>query len=56
LGIVLEEADESEFWLELIIESRLMKKALVAPLITESSELTAIFTSSIKSTKYGKTK
>lgn len=56
LGIVLEEADESEFWLEIIIESRLMKKALVAALITESSELTAIFTSSIKSTKYGKTK
>ena len=56
LGIVLEEADESEFWLELIIESGLMKKKLVDQLIIEAGELTAIFTSSINSARYGKKK
>jgi len=32
LGVVEEEADESALWLELIMESQLMKKALVEPL------------------------
>ena len=56
LGIVLEEADESEFWLELIIESELIKKELVDPLIIESGELTAIFTTSLKSARHEKKK
>ena len=51
LGIVLEEADESGFWLELIIEGRLLKTDRVSSLLNESNELTAIFTSSIKSAK-----
>jgi four helix bundle protein len=29
LGIVIEEADESVFWLEIIIEAEIMKKELV---------------------------
>ena len=48
LGIVLEEADESGFWLELIIEGRLLKTDRVTSIVNESNELTAIFTSSIK--------
>ena len=51
LGIVLEEADESGFWLELIVEGSLLKTDRVTSLLTESNELTAIFTSSIKSAK-----
>lgn len=51
LGIVLEEADESEFWLELVIESKVMKEKLVKPLLTESDELVAIFSKSIQSSK-----
>ena len=51
LGIVLEEADESGFWLELIIEGRLLKTDRVTSIVNESNELTAIFTSSIKSAK-----
>ena len=51
LGIVEEEADESEFWLELLIDGEIMKKELVEPLRVEAGELTAIFTSSIKSAK-----
>ncbi len=54
LGIVLEEADENGYWLELIIDSGLMEKKLVDPLISEAGELTAIFTSSINSARYGK--
>jgi four helix bundle protein len=49
LGIVEEEADESALWLELIIESGLMKAALVDPLWREADEIVAIITSSRKS-------
>jgi len=46
LGVVEEEADESEYWMELIIESGLMKAKLVEPLRIEAHELCAIMTSS----------
>ena len=46
LGVVEEEADESEFWLELIVDYELMKLKLVQPLITEAHEIVAIMTSS----------
>lgn len=49
LGIVEEEADESVFWMELIIESKLMERKLVEPLLQEANELTAIMTASRKS-------
>ena len=42
LGIVEEEADESAFWLELIIEGSLLKGCLVQPLLDEANELTRI--------------
>jgi len=40
LGIVEEEADESAFWLELIIEGELLKESDVQPLLDEANELT----------------
>jgi hypothetical protein len=46
LGIVEEEADESAFWLELIIESALLQGKLVQPLLDEANELTRIVASS----------
>src|SRR5437763_12208792 len=46
LGTVEEEADESGFWMELIIESELMEQRLVADLLNEANELTAIMASS----------
>jgi four helix bundle protein len=49
LGIVVEEADESAFWLELIIESALVKSRLVEPLLQEANELVAIMVASRKS-------
>ncbi|MBL9114122.1 MAG: four helix bundle protein [Verrucomicrobiaceae bacterium] len=51
LSIVEEEADESEYWLELIQEAELMKHTLVDPLRTEAHEITAIFTASIKTAR-----
>jgi four helix bundle protein len=51
MGIVEEEADETIYWLELLIESRLMKRNLIEDLVKEADELTAIFTASCKSAK-----
>ncbi|HUE81118.1 MAG TPA: four helix bundle protein [Pyrinomonadaceae bacterium] len=48
LGIVEEEADESAFWIEIIIRSRLLKPRLVESLLREANELVAIMTSSRK--------
>jgi four helix bundle protein len=46
ISIVLEETDETAFWLEFIIDEKLLKKNLVEPLLLEAQELTAIFASS----------
>ncbi len=46
LGIVEEEADESAFWLELIIETALLKSSLVQPLLDEANELTRMMAAS----------
>lgn len=46
IGTVEEEADESAYWMELIIESGLMKPALVHSLLQEANELVAIMASS----------
>jgi len=49
LGNVIEEADESAYWLELIVESKLMSSKLVDGLHQEADELTAIMIASRKS-------
>jgi len=46
IGIVVEEADETVFWLELLTESAVVPGKLMEPLLTEARELTAIFTAS----------
>jgi four helix bundle protein len=51
LGIVLEEADETLFWLEMITESQMLSIEKLSDLIKEANELVAIFTSSIITTK-----
>ena len=48
LSIVIEEVDESYFWLDFITDEILMEKMLVEPLLKEASELVAIFVSSRK--------
>ena len=46
IAVVLEEADESGFWLELIVEGELLPAKLVQPLLDEANELTSIMASS----------
>src|SRR5689334_1795108 len=46
IGVVLEEADESELWLELLDESRLGGVSVPGPLLQESRELRSIFSAS----------
>jgi four helix bundle protein len=44
IGIVVEEADESGFWMEMLAEAGIVRLTLLKKLLEESKELTAIFT------------
>ena len=52
IGIVVEEADESLFWLEFIDDNALMKHERLQPLVREALELTAIFTASLRTVRH----
>ena len=43
ISIVIEEADESEFWLEFIIDEKLIERKKVLSLFNEAHELSSIF-------------
>ena len=49
IGTVLEEADESALWLELIVEAGLLAPARCQLLLEEAGELVAIFAATRKS-------
>ena|SRR6266550_3610057 len=49
IGVVEEEADETAFWLELIIDSKICSKTHIEPLLKEAGELVAIMAASRKS-------
>ena len=51
LGIVLEESDETVFWLELLLETGLLSHERLEPLVKEANELTSIFVSSLCTAK-----
>jgi four helix bundle protein len=51
LGVVIEEADESMFWLELIAESELIPQQRIVDLTAEASELLAIFVASRRTSR-----
>lgn len=48
LGIVEEEADETLYWLELLVEAELMPESRLKPLMQEANEIVAMTVSSIK--------
>ena len=48
ISIVIEEIDESNFWLEFALDENLIQKDNIVYLLKESSELTAIFMASRK--------
>jgi four helix bundle protein len=51
IGVVLEESDESAYWIELVVESGLLPHARASSLLQEANELTAIFASTLKTAK-----
>lgn len=53
LGVVLEEADESEFWLEALVVCESALGGSVAPLRKEAGELRAIFWQSLQTARGG---
>ncbi len=48
MNIVLEEADEVYYWVELIQEKSWINSEILLPVLNEANELTAIFVSSLK--------
>ena len=51
LGIVLEEADESLFWLELLVDAGLAHSDRVRLPLEEANELVSIFVASLRAVK-----
>ena len=51
MGDVLEEADESGYWAELLVDSGKVDQQIAAPLVVEAKELVAIVISSINTAK-----
>ncbi len=51
MAVVEEEADESGYWLEMLGDAEIMKRELLADLLREAGELTAIAVASIKTSR-----
>ena len=51
IGITIEEADESQHWLEMLGDAGLAPQEKLKPLIKEASELVAILTASAKTAR-----
>ena len=51
MGIVEEEADESAYWIEMLIDTNLVKAPLVTELLDESNQIVAIVVSSINTAR-----
>lgn len=46
IGTVVEEADETQFWLEILVESGTVESSAVMDILKEATEITAIMTAS----------
>ncbi len=53
LGTVVEEADETVFWLELLTETGIVRPERIQDLLKEANELLAIFGASLRTSKSG---
>lgn len=51
MGIVVEEADESRFWLDLLVDSGIVSREVLAGIDKEAEELLAIFAASYHTAK-----
>ena len=56
MGIVEEEADESIYWMELLIECDLVKQNLLDDLLSEADQILAMVVASINTAKQNKNK
>ena len=54
LETALQELDETIYWLELIVDAKLFSAKKVEPLLIETKELNAIFTTMVKKVKIQK--
>ena len=52
MSIVVEEADETVFWLECFVESGIVKEELLKDLLVEANELVAIFAASHRAARH----
>ncbi len=53
MSIVLEEADESKFWLEMLVDARLVADSKLKDLDSEANQLVAIFNASRSTARQG---
>lgn len=51
LGVVVEEADETVFWLELLVEAGIVPRQKLADLAGEANELLAIFAAALRTAR-----
>jgi four helix bundle protein len=51
IGVVVEEADETAFWLEMLADSGIVQPSKLQNLLDEATQLVAIFTASRKTAK-----
>ncbi len=54
LGIVEEEADESIYWMELLVETETVRQELLAELMQEANEIIAMIVASIRTSRSSK--
>lgn len=53
MGTVEEEIDESAFWIEMLVDADIVKDSVVADLLDEADQLTAIWVKSINTARGG---
>jgi len=51
IGIVVEEADETVFWLEMLCDCEIVSLKKLEPLLAEAHELSALFTASQRTSR-----
>jgi four helix bundle protein len=51
MGIVEEEADESAYWMELLVEGEIVREELLGDLLREANEIVAMVVASIRTAR-----
>ena len=54
LGVVIEEVDETLFWLELLVDTNILTAKKLSKLMDEANQLTAIFVASRETLRNGR--